>query len=127
MTARRVPWLAVALAGAALLGWAGAWAVRAWGVSLPGCPTKALLGIPCATCGGTRCLLALTAGDLAGAFHWHPVLAGVLLLAPLAALWDLARAWRGRPYPPMPQGLGWRLGAFALVGVAWAVQLLRGI
>lgn len=62
-------WLAVlVLSGAA----AGAAWVRA-GLPLPGCSLRAWTGLPCATCGTTRMLRALVAGDLASAVMFHPV------------------------------------------------------
>lgn len=85
----RFPWLAAGLVVAALLAVALTWALSALPVELPPCPLKETLGIPCATCGGTRCALALARGHLGEAFHWHPVLAFLALLSPLVLLWDL--------------------------------------
>lgn len=123
---RRVPWIAltaVALAlGLRLLGW-----LAPWLPPLPGCPLKALTGLPCATCGLTRCFLALGQGRWAEAFHWHPAAVAGLALLPPAALWDLVRAWRDRPYPDLPQGLGWRLLAAGLLLGVWILQAARGI
>ena len=39
----------------------------------PGCWFRALTGIPCPTCGCTRCLLALTHGDFAAALRLNPL------------------------------------------------------
>lgn len=124
---RRVPWLflgLVATAGALLM---GAWVARTFALSLPPCPLKARLGIPCATCGITRCVLALSAGRWAEALHWHPVAVVLMGLSPLAMAWDLRRAWRGDPYPALPDSLAVRLCAATLFLGTWVLQIVRGI
>jgi hypothetical protein len=123
---RRTPWIALAALASAL-------GIRLLGLlapllpPLPACPLKALTGIPCATCGLTRCVLALGQGRWGEAFHWHPAAVAGLALLPLLAVWDLARALRGRPYPSLPPGRGWRLLAAALLLAVWALQVARGI
>lgn len=123
----RIPWIALAgvLAGVGALLLDAA--VRLHPALAIPCPFKAFTGIPCATCGLTRCVLALAAGRWAEAFHWHPVAGVLLALFPLAMAWDLGRAWRGSPYPPLPDHWAPRL----LVGTAllgsWALQILRGM
>jgi len=94
---------------------------------LPGCAFKRLTGIACATCGLTRCLLALGRWDWAGAFHWHPVATAAAALLPLAAVWDLRRARRGDPYPGLPDSRAVRLSIWALLLGTWALQAARGI
>lgn len=65
----------------------------------PLCPSAALFGIPCPGCGLTRATLALLHGDLAGAFHFHPL---VFVLSPLFvglvanALFDYVRGTAAR-------------------------------
>ena len=46
---------------------------------LPVCPAVKLMSIPCLACGGTRCIEELLAGDIYGAFVFHPglVLSGL--------------------------------------------------
>lgn len=123
----RVPWVALAcLLGAAGIALAGPLA-RLLPHLLPACPFKALTGLPCATCGLTRCCIALSGGQWSEAFRWHPAACVILLLAPLAAAWDLQRAWRGRPYPEPPDHwLPCALAGAALVGT-WVLQVLRGM
>lgn len=112
---------------ALLLGWGlAALLGRGWLV-LPPCPFKALTGWPCATCGLTRWGLALAGGDWRGAWHWHPAATLALLALPAAAAWDLRRAWRGRPYPELPEGPWGRRLAWVALGLAWALQVLRGV
>lgn len=64
--------------------------------SLPACPIKAMIGLPCLTCGTTRVGLALSRLDLAGAFSVNPLaalawlgLVGGGLLAGVLALLDV--------------------------------------
>jgi hypothetical protein len=52
----------------------------AFALDFPICPSAGLLGIPCPGCGLTRATLALLRGDIAGAYHFHPL---VFVLAPL--------------------------------------------
>jgi hypothetical protein len=66
----------------------------------PGCPFRALTGLDCPGCGGTRAVYALTQGDLAAAFE-HNLLA--MLVLPLLVIgwagWLAARlGWRERPF-----------------------------
>lgn len=60
-------WLAVSVAsiagGAAWLGLALPW---------PRCLFLAMTGLPCVTCGATRCAIALAHGDFLLALRWNP-------------------------------------------------------
>lgn len=127
MKGPRIPWLALGTAGALGFGASAAWMAARGLLALPACPSKVLLGIPCATCGGTRAAVALVQGRLGEAFHWHPVGVALLFAAPLAVLWDLRRAHLRRPYPALPDHLGWRLAALAAFAATWALQVARGI
>ena len=124
---RRIPWLALGLAGLAL----GAVGLAPWVRAHPGalrpCLFKTLMGLPCVTCGLTRCSLALAAGQPAEAFHWHPVAALLALASPLLAGWDVRRAFRGDPYPELPESLGPRLAFGLLLAGTWILQIVRGI
>jgi hypothetical protein len=123
---RRIPWVALA----ALLGALGAWLMgllRPVSSFLPGCPFKRLTGIACATCGLTRCAMALGRWEWREAFHWHPAAAGFAALLPLLALWDFRRAWRGDSYPPLPDSRAARLSVWVLLVAVWVLQVARGI
>ena len=122
-----MPWLAFGILAALALGAGLIRALQAWHLGLPPCPLKAHLGIPCATCGLTRCLAALLEGRWAEAFHWHPAGAALILLSPLGVIWDFRRAWRDAPYPSWPDAPALRLGVAGLVAAAWALQIVRGI
>ncbi len=123
---RRVPWVALgALVAAAGIGLAAL--LQPVRYLVPGCAFKRLTGFACATCGLTRCVLALGRWEWREAFHWHPAAAGVALLLPFLALWDVRRAWLDNPYPPLPQSRAARLSAWALLLAVWALQVARGI
>jgi hypothetical protein len=123
---RRVPWVALGVLLAVLGAWASGF-LEPVSALLPGCAFKRLTGFACATCGLTRCVLALGRWDWAGAFRWHPVAAGVAAGLPLAAAWDLRRAWRGEPYPGLLESRAVRLSIWVLLLGTWALQVARGI
>lgn len=100
----------VALAGARL-GW--------W----PECRFRAATGLPCPTCGSTRLLEALWAGDPAAAARANPaVFAGLVLVAAWAAL---SLAGRKLVLTGIERR---RLGVFAAAAAAagWAYALWSG-
>jgi hypothetical protein len=79
---------------------------------VPACPLRALTGVPCPFCGGTRGALALLHGDLLHSLALNP---GVLL-AIVAIAYVL---WR-RPSRAMPTWL-----PFAVVAALWSFQLAK--
>ena len=122
---RRVPWVAL-LALITALGLRAAALLEPLIPWLPGCAFKRLTGVACATCGLTRCVVAMGRGDWSAAFHWHPAAASALLL-PVAAAWDLRRAWLGAPYPALSDARWARIAAWALLAAVWSLQVARGI
>ena len=57
------------------------------------CPIKYILGVSCPGCGMTRAAAALLSGDLAMAFHYHPLwlfvaVAVIVLAVALLKRWD---------------------------------------
>jgi hypothetical protein len=123
---RRLPWLAL---GALAFGLGARLASFLQPVSdlLPDCPFKRWTGIPCATCGLTRCVMALGRWDWREAFHWHPAGALVAALLPVFVLWDLRRAWRGEAYPRLPDSRALRMACWGILAGIWALQVARGI
>lgn len=96
------------------------------------CVFKAGTGVPCPTCGTTRVLEALAAGNLAGALSANPL--AVLILAGgafyLVYAWSVMagalRPWRpGWLTPPMPVWL--RFGLPLAVAVNWLYLMATGI
>lgn len=119
--------MAWAVFGGGAAGWVLLRLLDATGWRLPPCLFHRLTGLPCATCGMTRMARAFAAGDLGAAFHWHPVAAALVLLAPLAGLWDLRLARRGEPFPALPDTVASRVLVAGLFAAAWALQIARGI
>ncbi len=78
------------------------------------CPSKGLLGLPCATCGMTHAFVALAHGDVLAALQANPLGAALAGGAWLYVLLDLLRLALGRPFPPLPAG---RLRAATALGV----------
>lgn len=93
------------------------------------CVFKAVSGWPCPTCGSTRALGRLLAGDLSGALGMNP-LAVVLALA--VSVWGLADALllpRGRALTlELSPALGQlaRVAAVALLGGNWLYLIAAG-
>lgn len=127
MKSLRVPWLASGLLISGALGILAAKALGMGRIPLPPCLFKSLTGVPCATCGLTRCGLALFQGDWRMAFHWHPAAVLFILCSPILIAWDLRRALRGEPFPDLPDSLAVRLTAAGLFFGTWALQVARGI
>jgi hypothetical protein len=127
MNRNRVPWLAMGLAGGipAILG--AARLLEPVRELLPVCPLKAMTGLPCATCGLTRCVQALAQSNWLEAFHWHPVAVLLLGLVPFVIFWDLKRAWKAAPYPDLPDSLALRLTLIGIFLATWILQVARGI
>jgi hypothetical protein len=114
------------------IGLVGALVVRFGGLAHLGltlCTLKALTGIPCPSCGGTRAVELLARFDLAGAWAMNPL---VTALALLVIPWALADAWlwpRGKALelsvaPPAAAVL--RVLAVVVVLVNWLYLVLAG-
>ena len=91
------------------------------------CPARALLHLPCPTCGMTHAFVALAHGDVAAALHASPLGAVLAAGAWGFALLDLSLLALGRPFPRVPAGalrLATAAGAAALL-LNWAWLLAR--
>lgn len=98
-------------------------------LGFPVCVLKAVTGLPCPACGGTRALGRLFALDLPGAFAMNPlVTAGALVLVPWAIA-DLVLLTRGRALDAelaAPLGRGLRVAAVLAVFGNWAWLVASG-
>src|SRR5207237_5592655 len=45
-----------------------------YGIPWPGCWFRRLTGLPCPTCGATRCAMSIFQGDYIGAFRHNPLI-----------------------------------------------------
>jgi hypothetical protein len=91
------------------------------------CGFKVLLGAPCPGCGMTRACLALLHGDLAAAWHWHPLALPVAVLAAAALGAAAHEAVTGRPTFRRNAdriSLPVALAAFALLAAVWLVRVV---
>jgi len=121
-------WLSIALASAAL--------VVLWIASgheeLPTviCPFRAITGIPCLSCGGTRALLALAHGDVRAAFVWNPLVAAGTVAALVwllyAAFVIILRAPRLRLRLEARDRLALRVAAGLAIAGNWIFLIAQG-
>lgn len=100
-----------ALSGAAVL--LTAWTMPLWlgGWQVP-CPFRAITGIPCPTCYGTRAVLAVMGGDWRAGLLLNPLVAGGTMALFAYVPWAAATALWGWPRPHPASSL--------LVKLAWA-------
>lgn len=64
----------------------GAWAVQKGWIVFGTCGLKALLGIPCFTCGATRATIHLLHGHVGAAFTMQPL---IILAYAILGIWGL--------------------------------------
>jgi hypothetical protein len=119
-------WGAAAVAAAALVLAAPAVLSRAV-TSLPGCPLKALAGVPCPACGSGRATLALARLDPAAAFVSNPLFATAALLFVAGGVLALGLALAGRGVAePQSPSVPVRAGLVLAVAANWAWLVLDG-
>jgi hypothetical protein len=122
-------WRWLALVGAVLLIGLLVAALHVCGVRV--CLFHRFTGLPCLTCGGSRALAALLAGDFAGAFRVQPLVC-VLAAAGLsgAAVRTLGLVvWRRKLSVKLPPAAGRLFAVLGAVLVAcnWAYLVWRGV
>ncbi|WP_367873789.1 DUF2752 domain-containing protein [Luteolibacter sp. Populi] len=111
----RRPWTLLAVAGAlAVVALKLAWPF--WSGGLPACSFRALTGLHCPGCGGTRCTGRLLDGDIAGAFSMNAAVVVLLLVAGGMLSFAVVREWRGRrdAMPLIPGWFAWCLAGFVI-------------
>jgi hypothetical protein len=67
------------------------------GLPWPQCWLRHILGIPCPTCGSTRCALALAHGDIQGALWLNPMAFAAFCAVGLFDLYAAGTLWFGLP------------------------------
>ena len=99
----------VIFSGCVLLAIAIALTLGALQITLPACSLKRMTGIPCAFCGGTRCLQALGHFHVGEAFWFNPLVTlGALAAGPMAIisfLFPQRLARLGKKLPLIPIAL----------------------
>ena len=129
LTARvhRPGWLAptgVGLLGLSALGLLAVLDPEQRAAVFPTCPFRALTGLDCPGCGGTRAVYALLQGDLPLALD-HNAFAVLVTLPLLAGAWALWLAagvgWRARPPTLTPRATYWLV---SVITVFWIVRNL---
>jgi hypothetical protein len=94
---------------------------------LPGCPLRVATGVACPSCGTTRALEALAAGDLVAALSWNPLAFAGSLVFVIGGL--LAPIWNRRVgrVPDLRGVLFVRVGLVAALVGNWVYLWLRGV
>lgn len=97
--------------------------------ALPACTFKALVGIPCPTCGVTRATQALANLDFRLALRINPLATALLMAFVAGGLVAGFLAFRGRPLtePRWVLRPVERLGLVAVIVANWVYLVLRGI
>ena len=124
-----------ALPVGAIFGTTGALAIAAVGLlrldrlPFPVCYFKAFSGLPCPTCGSTRAMARLFAGDVGGALAMNPLVTLGVLVILVWAVGDLLLLVRGRALsvevsPGTATVL--RVAALALLVANWTYLVLVG-
>ncbi|GHV02696.1 hypothetical protein FACS1894159_11630 [Bacteroidia bacterium] len=95
------------------------------------CPFKALTGVPCVGCGGTRAALLLARGDLCGALWTNPLSVVLCLWLAISYVWIIVDAVRGRNtywplYRKRPSG---RIVAVVVAALLanWIWNIVKGL
>ncbi|MGH7131394.1 MAG: DUF2752 domain-containing protein [Phycisphaerales bacterium] len=104
---------------------AAAWFLdRARGTSTPTCLFRAVTGVPCPTCGSTRCAMRLANADIVGAWSFNPFITVVLVWVGLYLILRLGfgrRLHLGLSH--RQKTLGWAvLGVLMLVNWAYVLK-----
>jgi hypothetical protein len=99
------------------------------GLPWPRCPIRHFLGIPCASCGATRCALACLHGSFTNAFRLNPLMFGlysVLGIFDLYAVWTLIPCTKRVRLSRLPIKIKRILAAtfFAAIAVNWGYLLM---
>jgi len=98
-------------------------------LGLPPCLSMEWLGVPCPGCGVTTSVTLAAHGHLGQAFLNQPlglVVAGLLALYPLWALWQLARGRDLHQRVTRMSARTWLVGVAVAVLASWVYKLVSG-
>jgi hypothetical protein len=120
-------WLSVSLGS---LGAAALW--LSFGLPWPRCLFHDLTGLPCITCGATRCAISFFHGHLLAALRWNPLafagLCGLSIFNAYAFVVLILRAPRLRiMHFTATERKFVRTGVIALLGVNWIYLLVANL
>jgi hypothetical protein len=112
--------------GAALACAAAAPLAPAFSKTLPPCPFHWLTGFPCATCGGTRALLALGRFEIGAAIAWNPLVAVAGIVFVVGGVVALGAALAGREVRLPNPTWSFRVGLALALASNWAFLVAAG-
>jgi hypothetical protein len=94
------------------------------------CVFRGLTGLPCLTCGATRALASLLAGDVAAAIRLNPLASSAVLAYPAFSVYAVGARWSAWPRVRLRldrRDRRWaRWIACALLGVTWLFLIADG-
>lgn len=126
-----VPALGMIYGGVLALGAALAVVWLRFGLPLPVCLFHHWTSLPCPTCGSSRMVRALLAGDIAGAASLNPLVFSVFVLvsgwAVLSTVQVLFRLPQRRIVLAPWERIGLRVLAVAALAVGWGYLVWRGV
>ncbi len=118
----------IAWGGIILFGIGISLALQNFASLLPPCIFKTMTGIPCLTCGGTRCVLSIGHLDIAGSFLSNPLifltLAGLVIFS-ILVLTGLAFKRRLEINLLPKEKIVLRYAVIGLIAVNWAFLIIQ--
>lgn len=91
---------------------------------VPACPFRALTGLDCPGCGGTRAVHALLHGDVASALNHNVLAVAAVVIGIVWFVWNRIADRRGRPRPRFSLTTPWAIVLFVAIGAFWVARNL---
>ena len=92
-----------------------------------GCPFKAITGLPCPGCGGTRALIALLHGQVWTAITINPLSVLLILFLIVAPVWEFIDCYRGTKTLRNVLMGNWPTWVLAIVAIVIALNWIWNI
>ena len=96
-----------------------------------GCPFKAITGLPCPGCGGTRAFVALLHGQFMEAVMTNPLSVLLIFFLIIAPAWLFVDCWRGTKTLQRVMMGKWPVWAIILVAIIiaanWIWNIYKGL